>query len=110
VQQLPDRGAYLDGLLGERKAKPRKTLLQRTLEFFIGHGLKLARPADLSALDPFAGQDALGWCECMRSRPVGVSVPRPPGSEKMDPPRLASRCQRHNVSYLERHPIPPRHE
>jgi hypothetical protein len=42
-----------------RKAKTRNTLHQRTLEFIIGHRLKLARCADFSTLDPLAAEHAL---------------------------------------------------
>jgi hypothetical protein len=38
------------------KAKPRNTLGKRALELVVAHHLKLARPADLAALDPLAIQ------------------------------------------------------
>jgi hypothetical protein len=42
-----------------RKAKARNTLHQRTLKLFVRHGLKLARRADFSTLDPLAAEHAL---------------------------------------------------
>jgi hypothetical protein len=40
-----------------RKTKPRNTLDQRTLEFFIAHRLKLARSADFRALDAMTSEN-----------------------------------------------------
>jgi hypothetical protein len=50
-----------------RLTNVRKAELLRTLEFFIGHRIKLARRADFNILYPFAGKNRLSLYRRVRS-------------------------------------------